>query len=140
MPSSKRGMPKFAFDSVSQALITRLFYDAVEASEADMLSPDGGLASEVSALDYSSPGIPGQRWKSVGLDPAFAILEGSLNSSSGPWTNLTTSSLADPSAEGTANVLWIRLLTKRWAPDDSNPSFDFQLRLSVLGNAAVEEP
>lgn len=139
MASTKRGFPRFAWDSVSEALVTRLFYDAVEASAAEVAGANGGKPSEVWALSYASPGISDQAWSTVGLDDTYAILQGSLISSSGPWTDLTSGSLADPSAEGTAKTLWIRLLTKRWAPADDNPTFDFWLRLGYLGYSPVEE-
>lgn len=140
MASTKRGFPKFAFDSVSDALITRLFYDCVEATADQVAGADGGRPSDVSALEYVSPGISGQAWSTVGLDPTYAILQVSLTSSSGPWTDLTTGSLADASAEGTSKTLWIRLLTKRWAPADDNPTMDFTLRLGYTGNADIEDP
>lgn len=119
--------------------VTRIAFFVDEATLAQMGGADSGRASPVAAFTYESPGLTGQAWHAPGtLNATYGRLEASLTSSSGPWTNIGTGSLADPSPAGTAKTLWVRYVAHRWSTT-VNPSLAFTLGLYVRGKAALDE-
>lgn len=122
--------------------VTRLVFYVDEATTAQMAGPDAGRAgAELAELHYTSPGTTGQAWKATGtIDATYGRLEASLTSDTGPWTDIGAGgSLADPSSAGTPQTLWVRYVAHRWNPSDANPDSRFDLALSFLGSAAVDE-
>lgn len=119
--------------------LTRIVFYVDEATAAQVAGPDTGRASAVDSADYVSPGATGQAWRAVGeIDATYGRLEASLTSGTGPWTNISAGSLADPSAVGTARTLYLRYVAHRWGTD-VNPSMRFELGLYTRGKAAVDE-
>lgn len=125
--------------------ISRLYLSLDEATEAEVASVDGGrvwvdgVTGEPWQVHYTSPGVAGQAWRAINVDPAYWRLEASLASNAGPWTDLTAGTLADPSPAGTARVLYWRAVSLRWAPSDANPDDSFEVWLSAPGPAGVDE-
>lgn len=121
--------------------VTWLHFDGTEATELQMAGADEGNPSVRRArIFFRSSGARGAAWRVYGLDPTFGRLDGSLESDTGPWTDLAAG-LADDGDAGDERILWVRSVAHRWEGgpfDDANPRMNAQLRYGLVGAAAIE--
>lgn len=108
--------------------LTRSFFAGVEATALQVAGVDGGRVLGTGHVQLVSPGVDDQALRAVG-DTTYAYMRASLTSSSGPWTNVSTGSLAVAAGEGVTVDVWYQAVAKRWASATPivRPSFSFRL-------------
>lgn len=109
---------------------------ADEATSAQASGADTGRASAVRTLTFVSPGVTGQELRAVpdGTAGTYLRIDGSLTSSTGPWTNLNTTSLACPAAAGATVTVYVRYVVLRWTTGEC-PTAVVELRVRAQGPA-----
>lgn len=128
--------PIFITDENGEPCI-RLRYECTEATAAQAAGADGGRPSSVQQLTFTSSGHPTERIRAAGIDPAYAVPEGSLDGPTGPWTDLTAGLATGAAVDDEVDV-WVRLIVKRWGTM-LNPHIDATLFLGSVEPAAIDE-
>lgn len=118
--------------------VTRLALHETEATSAQAAGADGGRTSSVQRLQFVTPGFSNSQLVAISNDSnasTYCVVQASLTSSSGPWTDISSGALSVSASAGTTVDVWLRLLTKRWNPSLVNPRIHWDIRLRAKGNA-----
>lgn len=115
--------------------LIRLRYELTEATAGQAASPDGGRVSSSQSVTIIATGHPTERVSVAGVNPAHAIVEGSLDGST--WTDLADG-LPLAATAGDEVELLVRLIVKRWS-SLLNPHIDTTLFLGSVETAAIDE-
>lgn len=119
------------------APVIRLRYHMIEATAAQAAGADAGRPSAAQQIIVTSNGSTELRLRCAGVSATYAVVQGSLAGSTGPWTDLGAG-LAIGGAEGEEVDVWVRVLVKRWVTT-ANPIIDAVLFLGSLDRSAMDE-
>ena len=128
--------PTFVVDDDGNPVI-RLRYHMVEATAAQAAGADAGRPSSAQQIVVTSNGSTELRLRCAGVSATYAVVQGSLTGSSGPWTDLNTGLAIGGAADEEVDV-WVRVLVKRWVTT-ANPIIDAVLFLGSLDRSAMDE-
>lgn len=115
--------------------LIRLRYEMTEATAGQAAGPDGGRVSSEQSVTIIATGDPTERVSVSGVNPAHAIVQGSLDGTT--WADLADGLPLGATAGDEVEVL-VRLIVKRWGTLLS-PHIDTTLFLGSVEPAAIEE-
>ena len=115
--------------------VTRIRYECTEATAGQAAGPDGGRVSSSQSVTIIATGHPTERVSVAGVNPAHAVVQGSLDGTT--WTDLAAGLPLAATAGDEVEVL-VRLIVKRWG-SLLNPHIDTTLFLGSVEPAAITE-
>ena len=133
--------PRFTLAATGQE-VTRIPLAQDEASAAEAAGADSGKPGTVITLHLTMPDPAIHTFELVALpsvagSATYATAQGSVTSSSGPWTDLATTPLALTGSPGSVKTIYLRLLTHRWSPSLVNPDLQWSVRVRAVAAASI---